>query len=68
MVYLGACLIAGFRLARERRVNVRVVPTSAAIAESVTSPPVYNRGFRGGGAGKAEQPERATIRRFNLSI
>jgi hypothetical protein len=35
MVYLGACLIAGIRLARERQVNVRVVPTSRAIEESV---------------------------------
>ena len=33
MVYLGACLIAGIRLARERRVNVRVVPTGKAIEE-----------------------------------
>jgi hypothetical protein len=35
MVYLGACLIAGIRLAREKQVNVRVVPTSDAIDESV---------------------------------
>jgi hypothetical protein len=35
MVYLGACLIAGIRLARERQVNVRVIPTSQAIDESV---------------------------------
>jgi hypothetical protein len=28
MVYLGTCLIAGIRLARERQVNVRVVPTT----------------------------------------
>ena len=35
MVYLGACLIAGIRLARERQVNVRVVPTGKAIEESV---------------------------------
>lgn len=35
MVYLGACLIAGIRLARERQVNVRVVPTRQAIDESV---------------------------------
>ena len=35
MVYLGACLIAGIRLARERQVNVRVVPTGRAIEESV---------------------------------
>jgi len=35
MVYLGACLIAGIRLAREKQVNVRVVPTSHAIHESV---------------------------------
>jgi len=35
LVYLGACLIAGIRLARERQVNVRVVPTGRAIEESV---------------------------------
>jgi hypothetical protein len=35
MVYLGACLIAGIRLARERQVNVWVVPTGKAIEESV---------------------------------
>jgi hypothetical protein len=35
MVYFGACLIAGVRLARERQVNVRVVPTGKAIEESV---------------------------------
>jgi hypothetical protein len=27
MVYLGVCLIAGIRLALERQVSVRVVPT-----------------------------------------
>jgi len=27
LVYLGACIIAGLRLAREKQVNVRVVPT-----------------------------------------
>ena len=47
MVYLGACLIAGIRLARERQVNVRVVPTSAAISESVELAfEIYNRVFR----------------------
>ena len=35
LVYLGACIIAGLRLARERQVNVRVVPTGHAIEESV---------------------------------
>jgi hypothetical protein len=35
MVYLGACLIAGIRLARERQVNIRVMPTGKAIEESV---------------------------------
>jgi hypothetical protein len=35
MVYLGACLIAGIRLARERQVNTHVVPTREAIEESV---------------------------------
>jgi len=36
MVYLGACLIAGIRLAREQQVTVRVVPTGKAIEESVS--------------------------------
>jgi hypothetical protein len=47
MVYLGACLIAGIRLARERQVNVRVVPTRHAIEESVDlAHEVYNQVFR----------------------
>jgi len=47
MVYLGACLIAGIRLARERQVNVRVVPTDKAIEESVDlAYEIFNRVFR----------------------
>jgi DNA-binding protein len=47
MVYLGACLIAGIRLARERQVNIRVVPTGKAIEESVDlAHEIYNRVFR----------------------
>jgi hypothetical protein len=47
MIYLGACLIAGIRLARERQVNVRVVPTGVAIEESVDlAHEIYNRVFR----------------------
>ena len=47
MVYLGACLIAGIRLARERQVNVRVIPTSHAVDESVDlAHEIYNRVFR----------------------
>ena len=47
MVYLGACLIAGIRLARERQVNVRVVPTGKAIEESVElAHEIFNRVFR----------------------
>ena len=47
MIYLGACLIAGIRLARERQVNMRVVPTRQAIEESVDlAHEVYNQVFR----------------------
>jgi hypothetical protein len=47
MVYLGACLIAGIRLARERRVNVRVIPTSHAIDVSVDlAYEIFRRVFR----------------------
>ena len=35
MVYLGACMIAGIRLAREKQVNTRVTPISNAVEESV---------------------------------
>jgi hypothetical protein len=47
MVYLGACLIAGIRLARERQVNVRIIPTGNAIEESVDlTHQIFNRVFR----------------------
>jgi hypothetical protein len=47
LVYLGACLIAGIRLARERQVNVRVVPAGNAIEESVDlAYEIFNRVFR----------------------
>ena len=47
MAYLGACLIDGIRLARERQVNVRVVPTGKAIEESVDlAYEIFNRVFR----------------------
>jgi len=47
MIYLGACLIAGIRLARERQVNIRVVPTGQAIEESVDlAHEIFNRVFR----------------------
>ena len=35
LVYLGACIIAGMRPAREKQVNVHVLPTINAIEESV---------------------------------
>jgi hypothetical protein len=47
LIYMGACMIAGIRLARERQVNVRVVPTSHAIDESVElAHEIFNRVFR----------------------
>jgi len=47
MIYLGACLIAGIRLARERQVNIRVVQTGQAIEESVDlAHEIFNSVFR----------------------
>ena len=47
LIYLGACIIAGLRLAREKNVNVRVLPTIGAIEESVDlSHEIFNRVFR----------------------
>jgi hypothetical protein len=47
LIYFGACLIAGMRLAREKQVNVRVTPTGTAIQESVDlAYELYNCVFR----------------------
>jgi hypothetical protein len=47
LVYLGACIIAGLRLARERQVNTAVIPTRHAIEESVDlAHEIFNRVFR----------------------
>jgi hypothetical protein len=47
LIYLGACLIADIRLARERQINIRVIPTSHAIDESVDlAHEIFNRVFR----------------------
>ena len=47
LIYFGACLIAGMRLAREKQVNVRVIPTGTAISESVDlAYELYNCVFR----------------------
>jgi len=47
MIYMGACMIAGIRLAREKQVNVKVIPTIHAIEESVElAHEIFNRVFR----------------------
>ena len=47
LIYLGACVIAGLRLAREKQVNVRVVPTGQAIDESIeVAQEIFNKVFR----------------------
>lgn len=47
LIYWGACMIAGIRLAREKQVNVRVLTTIAAIDESIElAHEIFNRVFR----------------------
>jgi hypothetical protein len=47
LVYLGACVIAGLRLARETQVNHRTIPVSDAINESVDlAQEIFCRVFR----------------------
>jgi hypothetical protein len=47
LIYFGACIIAGLRLAHEKQVNVRVVPIREAVAESVElAHDIYSRVFR----------------------
>jgi len=47
LIYLGACLITGMRLARERQVDSRELPVRAAIDQSVDlSHEIFNRVFR----------------------
>lgn len=47
LIYMGACMIAGIRLAREKQVCVCVLPTIQAIEESVDlAHEVFNKVFR----------------------
>jgi hypothetical protein len=47
LIYFGARILAGLRLAREKQVNVRVVPIREAVAESVElAHDIYSRVFR----------------------
>lgn len=47
LIYFGACIIAGIRLARESQVHPRVIPTEKAIAESCElAHEIFNRIFR----------------------
>jgi hypothetical protein len=47
LIYFGACIIAGLRLAREKQVDKRVIPTSDAINESVDlAHEIFSRVFR----------------------
>jgi hypothetical protein len=63
MVYLGACLIAGIRLARERQVNIRVIPTRRAIEESLDLPPTCVQTARyGKDFGRREAQHRRWVR------
>ena len=47
LIYFGACIIAGLRLAREKQVSARVIPMSHAIDESCDlAHEIFNRIFR----------------------
>jgi len=46
LIYLGACIIAGLRLARQNQVNVSVIPISVAVGESIElAHDIYSRVF-----------------------
>ena len=50
LIYLGACIIVGLRLARAAQVNVRVIPTSHAVQESIDlAREVFERVFKRAG-------------------
>ena len=61
MVYLGACLIARIRLARERQVNVRVRPTRRSSRSRLASPTGCTSGF----SGNAREPVQRRYLRYN---
>ena len=47
LIYFGACIIAGLRLAREKQVNTRVILTRQAMEESVDlAHETFNKVFR----------------------
>jgi hypothetical protein len=47
LIYVGACILVGLRLARQNQVNVRVIPIRDAMEESVElAHDIYSRVFR----------------------
>ena len=47
LIYFGACIIAGIRLARASQVHPRVIPTEEAVEESCElAHDIFNRIFR----------------------
>jgi hypothetical protein len=47
LIYLGACIIAGLRLARQNKANVRVIAIGVAVGESIElAHLIYSRVFR----------------------
>jgi hypothetical protein len=47
LIYFGACIIAGLRLARHNQVNVGVIPIRDAVDESIElAQDIYSRVFR----------------------
>jgi hypothetical protein len=47
LIYFGACIVAGLRLARQNQVNVRVIPIGVAVGESIElAHDIYSRVLR----------------------
>jgi hypothetical protein len=47
LIYFGACILVGLRLARQNQVNVRVIPIGVAVGESIElAHDIYSRVFR----------------------
>jgi hypothetical protein len=62
LIHMGACMIAGIRLAREHQVNVRVLSTEKAKIESIDLPhEIFNRVFRKVTQGMVERVRQLTV-------
>jgi hypothetical protein len=68
LIYFGGCIIVGMRLARQTKVDVRVIPISVAVGESIELSKATRSVADSPISREARLREHRTTRRLNRSF